>query len=77
MMSNLRRLRSCVLHWLGVSAFWWHYPERCVMRDCRRARGQRIQTHVLGRSTPLRQSWPLMMTCGWHFPKFGAGRWET
>ena len=64
-------------HFLGMSAFWRHYPERCVMRDCKRARGQHWQMKYLKRTTPLKEAWPWAVTCGLHWPRPGQGRWEA
>ena len=79
MVNNLRYsvLMHCLLHWLGMTAYPWHDHGRCVMRDCKRARGQHWQMKYLRRKTPLKAAWPWAITCGVHWPRLGAGRWET
>ena len=67
----------CLLHWLGMTAYPWRDHQRCVMRDCKRARGQHCQTRYLRRRTPLRCGWWWALTCGLHWPKPAAGRWEV
>ena len=59
-------------HWLGLTA----YPDvgRCSMRDCKRGRAMRWRRNDQPVSLWLRR---FVITCGWHMPALGRGRYES